>query len=205
MRRAREAEESLQPKFRGLTIDQWKTANSHPATQTQRGMVALTVRHFLRDYFLPNGKTDLLLYGPPGVGKTHLAVTAFRDLVRAGLSGMFVDYQTLIASIAESWKSGDNKLAKRAKEVDVLLIDDLGAQRPIDWAKDAIQDIVTIRYARPRASIIATTNLPLELGPIGVRSLPDIIGLPAFSRLTDAASCVIVDMRPLPDFRKDRI
>jgi DNA replication protein DnaC len=62
----------------------------------------LVVQGFAREY-PTTGDCGLLLMGPCGVGKTHLAVAALRSIVERGHSGLFYDYRDLLKQIQASY------------------------------------------------------------------------------------------------------
>ena len=129
----------------------------------QRGLadVMLAVNAFTRGY--PNNpKPGLLLAGPPGTGKTHLAIAALRLLLSRGHEGIFFDYQNLLerirAGYSEALGTSSREAYRVALETEILLLDDLGAHRVTDWVEDTVTSIVTFRYNH-RKPVIATTNL----------------------------------------------
>ncbi len=111
--------------------------------------------------FEPSGR-GLLLSGPSGTGKTHLAVATLRALRSAHvLRGRFVRAARLIQELkdaieAEGVRVGD--MLDRVVGADVLVLDDLGAIRETDWAVEQLVYVLTQRYDEMRATIV-TTNL----------------------------------------------
>src|SRR6266516_4577667 len=71
----------------------WTTQHAQSLKQAK-----LVAQGFIRDYPGASEK-GLLLMGPSGVGKTHLAVAALKELLRRGHQGIFCDYRELLKEI----------------------------------------------------------------------------------------------------------
>lgn len=109
----------------------------------------------------------VLLTGSLGSGKTSLAVCAYKD-ARQRLAEGAVWWN--VAALLEAVKStfgkddeerSDNSPLVRARErAAFLVLDDLGAERPTDWAQDTLRQILHTRYDRMLQTVI-TTNLSL--------------------------------------------
>lgn len=104
----------------------------------------------------------LLLWGPHGTGKTHLAVAALRAIASKGVSGRFCDFLELMREIRASYDPArdvtEGKVLDPVIGAEVLVLDDLGASRLTDWMNDTLFHILNQRYVHQRATII-TTNL----------------------------------------------
>ena len=110
----------------------------------------LMVQGFVRDY--PGGdQSGLLLMGNSGIGKTHLAVAALKELVARGHSGYFCEYGALLREIQNSYRSDSDasevQILKPILSSEVLVIDDLGCIKPSDWVRDMVGYILNTRYA----------------------------------------------------------
>ena len=119
------------------------------------------VQDYLGDYPLVDGK-GLLLAGPTGVGKTHLIVALLKDLIKKGFDGLFVDYQELLKRIQSSYDSttltAEHRIIRPILDAEILVIDDLGANRITDWVEDTINYILNHRYNEKKPTLL-TANL----------------------------------------------
>lgn len=109
-----------------------------------------------------------VLCGPCGTGKTHLAVGYLRDwIIEHGWVGaQFFRIIGLLRAIRNSFSEqayeSENELINRfGKEIRFLVLDDLGAEAPTDFAIQTLYDLVDLRYSHELLLII-TTNLTLD-------------------------------------------
>lgn len=118
---------------------------------------------------------SMLLMGPHGIGKTAIATWLFYERVRyRGERGLWASVPDLLESLRPG-PTQDQALLGRAKSCDILLLDDLGAEKPSAWTSDILFQVIGYRYDHLRATIV-TSNLPLYnvvAGPGEALDLPE--------------------------------
>ncbi len=141
----------------------------------------------------------LMLIGPPGVGKTHLAVSILKEFfLKRGIAGLFYDTRKLLFDLKATFdgSSSGRKLLEEVVEAPILVLDDLGNERLSDWAKDIIHYIIITRYNELRP-IIITSNIDFktkkkEEDELQL-SLEERLGYAIASRLSEM--CKIIEVK----------
>jgi DNA replication protein DnaC len=102
----------------------------------------------------------LWFMGPVGTGKTTLAMLVSQAALRAGRSVAIYSLPRLLNEIRETHRADRSHvdLLDRLTAVDLLHIDDVGAERTTDWVLEELYSIVNARYEDER-SIVITTNI----------------------------------------------
>ena len=188
-----------------------------PAQGQSLKQAKLLAQSFVRDYPGASEK-GLLLMGPSGVGKTHLAVAALKELLRRGHQGIFCDYRELLKEIQASYnpasESTEMAILEPIRNAEILVLDDLGASKPSAWVLDIIGLVLNARYNERRVTILTTNYFderpaaePPPRLPNGDRvkvvkedSLEDRIGTRMRSRLYEMCRTVEISA---PDFRRE--
>lgn len=102
----------------------------------------------------------VVLWGPPGHGKTHMLCALLRELVfRHGVAVRFVEFSHMVADIRDGYarNASDGEVLGPAVRVPVLGIDELGKGRKTDFEISVIDEVVSRRY-NGQGCIVATSN-----------------------------------------------
>ena len=155
----------------------------------------------------PDGK-GLLLMGGCGVGKTHLAVAALIEIINSGKPGrvLFSNFQDLIQEIQASFDSdqvpGKAELLRPLLESDVLVLDELGSQKPTTFVQDILYYVINTRY-NSELTTIFTTNYYDRSAEAKEETLEQRIGTRLRSRLAEMAERV--DFTGATDHRRNTL
>jgi DNA replication protein DnaC len=106
----------------------------------------------------------LLLQGPFGCGKTHLAAAIGNFAVSMGVPTLFLTIPDLLDTLRFAFDSPDTTFEERFEEVrnsPLLILDDFGTQNATPWAQEKLFQIINYRYIN-HLPLVVTTNLALE-------------------------------------------
>ena len=164
-------------KFRHSRIGTWLPDNGRPRLAAQAYVLGW-----------PPAKPLLLLSGPKGVGKTHLACGILRELFdRHGKRGQFWPVVDLLDRYRATYD--EDRATETVEAVDaqlrqcaVLVLDDLGTHKSTEWAEERLFRLIDERY-RDLRPLVVTTN-------VGLQKLPDRIK----SRLADGSCSTLVNV-----------
>jgi DNA replication protein DnaC len=197
---------NIPKRYRDCTLGNFEI---HKDNASHKDALAIS-KKFVKNY--PAQDVGLLLIGPCGVGKTHLAVGIIQELVRKkGASCVFYDFRDLIREIQntfapESALTESDVLAPVFRS-EVLVLDELGAKRTTAWVEETVFYIINHRYNHKKTTIF-TSNYPDteeaednrdSFYKKGGDTLVDRIGVRLRSRVYEM--CKIVEMEG-EDYRK---
>jgi DNA replication protein DnaC len=129
---------------------------------------------------------DLYLWGKVGGGKTGLAWSVARELAQVhGVPGAFVVWRDVLAQLRESFDGGPGPDMRRLRRVPVLVLDDVGAEKPTEWASEQLAGLVDHRNGR--LWTIYTSNYALSALLERLARDDEVVGKRIVSRIAQGA------------------
>jgi len=145
----------------------------------------------------PAANVGLFLEGQPGVGKTHLAVAVLKHVIeRTGARGLFYDTRDLLRVIRSTYdpsiRTTELEVLRPVMTADLLVLDDLGAEKTSEWVDETMNLIVNTRYSERRVTLFTSNyqDIPDDTDP---NALVFRIGARMRSRLHEMCDFVILD------------
>ena len=135
---------------------------------------------FCRDYgeHFAADSDSLLLFGPTGVGKTHVSLALAKIAAEKGFTVVYGPAQQLLSRLErEHFGKAEGDTASLLTEAELLVLDDLGTELNTPFYQTALYDIINARLLTERPTIISTNLSPAELqGRYGVQIASRILG-----------------------------
>jgi len=185
----------IPPRYQRCTLDSFVTYQNEELLRA-----VATARRFCESF--PVVEKGLMLIGPPGIGKTHIAVAVLRDVVRrTGACGMYYDTRALLRDIRSTYNpvthTAEMDVIRPVMEAELLVLDDLGAERLTDWVEETMSSIVNTRYNERRPTVF-TSNYEDVPDEGELNSLLVRVGFRLHSRLREMCEFLEYDG---PDYR----
>lgn len=169
--------------FPDAEMREWTFSKSDHTDQKNENIARKYVANF--DAMRSQG-TGLLLCGSVGTGKSFLAAAIANELISQGTPCLMTNFSRIISRISEKF-GGDQKYLDDLNRFDLLIIDDLGAERDSEYMWEKVMDVIDARY-RAGLPLIVTTNL----NPKDLYDPSDIRRQRVFSRLKEM--CIFLEV-----------
>lgn len=169
--------------FPDAEMREWTFAKSDHTDQKNENIARKYVANF--DAMRSQG-TGLLLCGSVGTGKSFLAAAIANGLINQGTPCLMTNFSRIISRVSEKF-GGDQKYLDDLNRFDLLIIDDLGAERDTEFTWEKVMNVIDARY-RAGLPLIITTNLTLK----DLADPSDIRRQRVFSRLKEM--CVFLEV-----------
>lgn len=118
------------------------------------------IYHYLETF---TKKESIYIYGDKGRGKSHLAVSAYKFVKNLGYTSLFFDVPKLLnvirSIIRKDVDFSENDLFSAIESVDLLILDDIGAERKTEWVEEVMFLLINQRQGK---STIYTSNLDIK-------------------------------------------
>jgi DNA replication protein DnaC len=187
----------IEPRYKKCSLDNFRTDTESQLDAVRR------CRTFIDQY--PVVEKGLLFMGIPGVGKTHLATAVLRLAIeKTGAYGLFVDVRKLLRTIKDTYnpvvKTTEFEVIRPVMEAQLLVMDDLGAEKTSEWVDETMNLIINTRYNKRLTTIFTTNYLEREPDDKSVAEvLIERVGFRIHSRLFEM--CEFIELRAF-DHRK---
>jgi DNA replication protein DnaC len=182
----------IDARFMEKSLDTYKIERNK-----NRSNVVHSAKGFVKSFNLEKGPPPGMIFeGGVGTGKTHIAVAILKEVIALGHTGLYYNMVDLLSDIRATYSDSatltENEIIEEVLAPDLLVLDDLGAERTSGWVNERLYLIVNRRYGSGKP-ILATTNLSLD-------ELTQKLGERTMSRLCEM--CHWFREFPKEDYRK---
>ncbi len=127
----------------------------------QRIKIINYLKKFIIDYKELNYPKGLYLYGTFSIGKTYTLAVIANELAKEDISSILVYFPDLVSNIKSTFGNQEEfeKIIDNLKEVDVLLLDDLGSENMTPWVRDEILGPLINYRLMEKKPVFITSNI----------------------------------------------
>jgi len=150
--------------FANMTLDTFKTEGRMGLGDQQVSSLQVALNQAF--HFALNPAGWLLFMGTYGSGKTHLAAAIANKVIESGIPTLFLTVPDLLDWLRYSYGSQENTYEERFEEIrniQLLVLDDLGTQNTTPWAEEKLYQILNHRYTHRLPTVITTNQELLEI------------------------------------------
>lgn len=143
----------MSSRLRNYNFENYKVCNENKTAYFK-------AKKYVADLLSGNKSNSLFITGNIGTGKTHLAASIANELIKNGQPVIFGTLINLLTEVKDSYSIDgeyESKIINKYSKIGLLIIDDLGKERPSEWTLEKLFTIINNRYEN-NLPVIITTN-----------------------------------------------
>ena len=147
----------MSSRLRNYNFENYKVCNENKTAYFK-------AKKYVADLLAGNKSNSLFITGNIGTGKTHLAASIANELIKNGQPVIFGTLINLLTEVKDSYSIDgeyESKIINKYSKIGLLIIDDLGKERPSEWTLEKLFTIINNRYEN-NLPVIITTNYNRE-------------------------------------------
>lgn len=132
------------------------TLENYEPTSPELAQAKQEITDYINNF---DGTKNLLLHGSYGTGKSHLSIAVTKKLMEKGYQCLFLSLPKLLTKVKETYNNDgvtEDELLNMIQQVDLLVLDDIGAEHNTDWVNAKLFEVLDSRAGK---ATIYTTNL----------------------------------------------
>ena len=119
-------------------------------------------KEFIDEYPKKEKPKGVFLHGSFGSGKTYLIAALFNEMAKKGVRSILIYYPEFLRKLKSSFQTNYNEQFEEIKNIDLLLLDDIGAENCSNWSRDEVLGPILQYRMENHLPTFFTSNLTLE-------------------------------------------
>lgn len=187
-KRQKECRENRIRKYRDISVIDKKFLSSTFDKATNEKYIQIA-KKYSEKFILNPTRLGIIFYGGAGVGKTFTSGCIANYLMEKGKTVLIINLGLYLAKIKSEWdkinpEEVELNFLKSVENVDLLIIDDFGSEKPTEFTIEKLFNLIDKRY-RAEKPLIITTNLPINFDDKEKCGISKYYKLDIFGRIRD--------------------